>query len=50
MTHGPPKWMFDCCPQCNVGCENVLHAIHRVKPMMHYFGYIHESNGIEIID
>ena len=33
-----------------MGHENVLHAIHRVKPMMHCFGYIHESNGIDIID
>ena len=50
MTHGPPKGILDCCPQGNVGCENVLQAIRRVKPMMHCFGHIHESNGFEIID
>ena len=50
MTHGPPKGTLDWCPQGNVGCENILQAIRRVKPMMHCFGHIHESNGIEIID
>lgn len=50
MTHGPPKGTLDWCPQGHVGCENVLRAIRRVKPLMHCFGHIHEGNGIEIID
>lgn len=50
MTHGPPKSVLDWCPQGNVGCENLLHAIRRVKPMMHCFGHVHEGNGVEFID
>ena len=50
MTHGPPKGVLDLCPQGNVGCDNLLRAIQRVKPLMHCFGHIHESSGIEIID
>ena len=50
MTHGPPKGILDWCPEGNVGCNNLLQAIRRVKPRMHCFGHIHESNGVEIID
>jgi len=50
MTHGPPKGILDACPQGNVGCENLLQAIRRVKPMMHCFGHIHEGNGVKAID
>ncbi len=50
MTHGPPRGILDWCPQGNVGCDNLLRAIRRVKPLMHCFGHIHESNGIEVID
>lgn len=50
MTHGPPKGILDWCPQGNVGCDNLLNAIRRVKPIMHCFGHIHESHGMEIID
>lgn len=50
MTHGPPKGILDWCPQGNVGCESLLRAICRVKPMMHCFGHIHEGNGVEVVD
>ncbi|KAK4694555.1 hypothetical protein P7C71_g3048, partial [Lecanoromycetidae sp. Uapishka_2] len=50
MTHGPPKGILDQCSEGNVGCENLLHALCRVKPMMHCFGHIHEGNGVEVID
>lgn len=50
MTHGPAKGILDWCPQGNVGCENLLRALRRVKPMMHCFGHIHEGNGVEIVD
>lgn len=50
MTHGPSKGILDFCPQGNVGCENVLQAIRRVKPLMHCFGHIHEGNGVGVID
>ena len=50
MTHGPPLGILDYCPQGNVGCPNLLHAVRRVKPLMHCFGHIHEGNGMEIVD
>lgn len=50
MMHGPSKGILDWCPQGNMGCENLLHAMRRVKPKMHCFGHIHESNGIRIVD
>ena len=50
MTHGPPKGILDWCPQGHVGCENVLQAIRRVKPMMHCFGHVHDDYGIEVVD
>ena len=50
MTHGPPKGILDLCPQGNVGCPNLLQAVRRAKPLMHCFGHIHESNGLEVID
>ena len=50
MTHGPAKWILDRCSNGNVGCENLLRAIRRVKPMMHCFGHIHEGYGVEIVD
>ena len=50
MTHGPPKGILDWCPGGAVGCEILLQAIRRVKPMMHCFGHIHEGNGIKVIN
>lgn len=50
MTHGPPKGILDWCPEGNVGCNHLLQAIRRVKPKIHCFGHVHESNGVEIID
>ena len=50
MTHGPPKGILDWCPQGSVGCENLLQAIRRVKPILHCFGHIHDGNGVEVID
>lgn len=50
MTHGPPMGILDWCPQGNLGCKNLLRAIRGVKPLMHCFGHIHESSGIEAID
>lgn len=50
MTHGPAKGILDWRPEGNVGCKNLLQAVRRVKPKMHCFGHIHESNGAEIVD
>ncbi|KAF5874678.1 putative ser thr protein phosphatase family protein [Botrytis fragariae] len=41
MTHGPPKGFR----VENLGCENTLRAVQRVKPLMHCFGHIHEGYG-----
>ena len=50
MTHGPSQGILDWTPHGNVGCENLLRAIRRAKPIMHCFGHIHESNGLEVTD
>lgn len=50
MTHGPPKGILDACAQGNVGCENLLQAVRRVRPRMHCFGHVHEGNGGRVID
>lgn len=50
MTHGPPKGIFDACPQGSVGCEKLLQAVRRVKPLMHCFGHIHEAHGARVMD
>ncbi|KAL8860828.1 MAG: hypothetical protein Q9178_002858 [Gyalolechia marmorata] len=50
MTHGPPQGVLDECPAGSVGCPNLLHAVKRVRPMMHCFGHIHEASGAEIVD
>lgn len=48
VTHGPP-WGFG--DQVNygpqqVGCVDLLDAVHRVKPRLHVFGHIHEAYGV----
>jgi len=50
MTYGPLKGILDGCLQGNVGCENLLRALQRARPLMHLFGHIHEGNGAQIID
>lgn len=34
----------------NVGCEELMKAIKRVKPKYHLFGHIHESYGVLQLD
>lgn len=50
MTHGPPKGVLDECPSGSAGCENLLHAMKRVRPLMHCFGHIHEGHGAFVMD
>ncbi|KAJ8064024.1 hypothetical protein OCU04_007865 [Sclerotinia nivalis] len=45
MTHGPPKGIRDECKDGHQGCENILRAIKRARPLMHCFGHIHEGYG-----
>lgn len=53
MTHGPPREILDFVPggdehQGHVGCDALLHAMQRVRPLMHCFGHIHESRGVGV--
>lgn len=47
LTHGPPMgildrvWLGE-----NVGCEELLAAVGRVRPKIHAFGHIHENTGV----
>jgi Icc-related predicted phosphoesterase len=50
ITHGPAKFYRDEAPRTHtrtehVGCEDLLHAIRRVKPKIHAFGHIHYAYG-----
>ncbi|THZ17116.1 Metallo-dependent phosphatase [Aureobasidium pullulans] len=49
MTHGPPRNILDACPSGNVGCDHLLAALNRVKPLLHCFGHIHEGHGARTI-
>lgn len=46
ITHGPAYDILDACPDGRrVGCEDLLKAIKRVKPDLHFSGHIHFSQG-----
>jgi hypothetical protein len=49
MTHGPPKSILDHCPDGDVGCENLLGAVSRARPLLHCFGHVHEGYGAKIV-
>lgn len=49
MTHGPPRSIFDRCPSGEVGCDNLLRATSRARPLMCCFGHIHEGHGAKVI-
>lgn len=46
VTHGPPRGILDrtYSGEC-VGCDDLLAAVHRVRPKLHVFGHIHEGYG-----
>ena len=47
VTHSPPKGIGDFIkPGRHEGCEDLLHAVLRIKPMLHVFGHIHEDYGM----
>lgn len=58
ITHGPPKGILDRIhpkfervnDDPNVGCIDLLDAIHRIKPKINVFGHIHEGYGKQDID
>lgn len=45
MTHGPPRGIRDECKDGHQGCDNILRAVQRAKPLLHCFGHIHEGYG-----
>lgn len=45
ITHGPPYGHGDRVGGEDVGCEDLLDAIQRVRPKYHIFGHIHEGYG-----
>ena len=53
VTHGPPAYIDSLCTTLegdDVGCEDLYHAVQRVKPKYHVFGHIHEGFGMKEID
>lgn len=47
ITHGPPLGEGDRTFRGErVGCQDLLHAIERVRPKIHIFGHIHEGAGV----
>ena len=49
ITHGPPFGILDYTETgVSVGCEDLAAAVlHRIKPMAHIFGHIHNARGVE---
>lgn len=49
MTHGPPKDILDWTAQGNVGCEALMRAVSRARPLLYCFGHIHEAHGSRMV-
>ena len=48
ITHGPPFGILDrTISGLEVGCEDLLKTIKKLKPKFHLFGHIHEAYGEE---
>jgi len=49
VTHGPPYGILDQTPGSHhhEGCNQLLGALRKVKPMLHVFGHIHGAYGTE---
>lgn len=51
ITHGPPKGMMDRTVTGDyVGCDHLLNAVRRCRPLVHCFGHIHEGWGALVKD
>ena len=46
ITHGPPKGIRD----NDIGDEQLLYQINKIKPVIHCFGLAHGQNGIETLN
>jgi len=49
MTHGPPKDILDWTMHGTVGCEALLRAVSRARPLLYCFGHIHEAYGAKVV-
>lgn len=49
VTHGPPFGILDRVDNesGNVGCQDLMDAMLRIKPKLHIFGHIHEGSGMQ---
>jgi Icc-related predicted phosphoesterase len=45
ITHGPPKDILDEINGENVGCDDLMQAIEKIRPKVHIFGHIHDGYG-----
>ncbi len=50
ITHGPPHRICDTAPRThgfyeNIGCEELLKAVKKIKPSIHLFGHVHFCAG-----
>jgi Icc-related predicted phosphoesterase len=54
ITHGPPHGILDKSKSPghddNLGCEELLKCVKRIKPKVHAFGHIHGSAGLQMKD
>lgn len=51
LTHGPPRGILDRTARGeDVGDDDLLAAVLRVRPRLHVFGHIHESHGTVVRD
>lgn len=46
ITHTPPKYHLDGLTAAR-GCEYLRQALWTVRPLLHVFGHIHESRGVQ---
>jgi predicted phosphohydrolase len=47
VTHGPPLGIGDWLGEDGrQGCEELLTAVRRVRPLLHLFGHIHQDGGL----
>ena len=48
MTHGPPRYILDRTERDDaVGCEHLLRAVCRARPLLHCFGHVHTNWAAE---
>ena len=49
ITHGPPAGIMDrVSDELHAGCADLLRRVLEVKPLLHVFGHVHESGGVQV--